>query len=148
MVPTSDVVQTHVCDLLQQLLIVVVDSHLVDHFFPHFQHPLLNMAEYDLFTTQTVKKKKEKKFFMTSTLRKGGVYLVLERDRVPALPRLATPRVRSAMEGCAGALGVRAFSLKLGSTQQGAAGKPLICLFSCRRTATTSRHLVGKDPNR
>lgn len=32
----------HACDLLQQLLIVVVDSHLVDHFLSHFQQPLQN----------------------------------------------------------------------------------------------------------
>ncbi len=59
----------------------------------------------------------------------------------PELPRLTIPWARRSREGLVGALGTRAFSLNLGSTQPGAAGKPRICLFSWRRTATTSRHL-------
>lgn len=74
------------------------------------------------------------------------LYLVLEMVNVPELPRLTKPQARSAIEGGDGALGARALSLKRGSTQHGAAGKPLICLLSCRRTATTSRHLsVGEE---
>lgn len=80
----------------------------------------------------------------SATQKTDKQYLVLDRANVPAFPRFTRPRARSSKECSAGALGARAFSLKRGSTQQGAAGKPLICLFSCRRTATTSRHLVGR----
>ena len=57
------------------------------------------------------------------------------------LPRLTKPRARCSMDSLEGALGARAWSLKWGSTQHGAAGKPRICLFNCLRTATTSCHL-------
>lgn len=59
----------------------------------------------------------------------------------PALPRLMRPRASVSIDGKDGALGTKAFSLKRGSTQQGAAGNPRICLFNCLRIATTSRHL-------
>jgi len=77
-----------------------------------------------------------------------GGYLVLERAMSPALPRLTTPRARRLSEGCRGALGTRAHSLQRGSTPQGAAGNPRICRLSCRRTATTSRHLGGGKEER
>lgn len=64
----------------------------------------------------------------------------------PALPRLMWPRASVSIDGKGGALGTKAFSLKRGSTQHGAAGNPRICLFNCLRTATTSRHLNTWGP--